>query len=143
MKPIIGLEGDCCEEELSEVQVEFYKKALKEHEDALAETNNIKKGSLMFNREPLGLIVFHLDGISISKQGNVLTVKSTYQVKLQNTTTLTSLVMSQPKPMAPSPAVQTTAPSIPVTATRIQPSLSGATTVSSSLRTVTSQASFI
>ena len=40
------LEGDCCEEELSEAQLAHYEQALKDHEEALTEANNIKKGNI-------------------------------------------------------------------------------------------------
>lgn len=45
MAPFEDLEGDCTEEELSETQIALYEQALKEHEEALTEANNIKKGS--------------------------------------------------------------------------------------------------
>ncbi|XP_057375322.1 uncharacterized protein LOC130696250 isoform X2 [Daphnia carinata] len=60
------LEVDCCEEELSEAQVNFYSNAIKEYEKALSEANQIKKGS------------------SVTKTGNVWLVKSTYLVKVRN-----------------------------------------------------------
>lgn len=42
------LEVDCCEEELSEAQVNFYSNAIKEYEKALSEANQIKKGKKLF-----------------------------------------------------------------------------------------------
>lgn len=42
------LEIDCCEEELSETQVSFYKNAIEEYEKALSEANQIKKGNPLF-----------------------------------------------------------------------------------------------
>lgn len=61
------LEVDCCEEELSEAQVNFYSNAIKEYEKALSEANQIKK-----------------EGSSVTKTGNIWLVKSTYLVKVRN-----------------------------------------------------------
>lgn len=39
------MDGECCEEELSSVQQEFYSKALKEYNLAVAEAVKLKKGA--------------------------------------------------------------------------------------------------
>ncbi|KAI9554420.1 hypothetical protein GHT06_019692 [Daphnia sinensis] len=61
------LEVDCCEEELSEAQVNFYSNAIKEYEKALSEANQIKK-----------------EGSTVTKTGNIWLVKSTCLVKVRN-----------------------------------------------------------
>lgn len=41
------LQGDCCEEELSDVQKKAYEDAIKEYEKAMAEVSIIQKGKLV------------------------------------------------------------------------------------------------
>ena len=40
------MDDGCCEEELSEIQKEFYEKSLKEYIQAVAEASKIKKGKI-------------------------------------------------------------------------------------------------
>lgn len=71
-------------------------------------------------------ISFLPEGSSVLKQGNIWTVKSTYQVKIQNAATLQNFPLSQPKSTAPTPtAIQTSSASISIgtTVTRLQPLL--------------------
>jgi len=74
------LEGDCEQEELSDCQKKYYSNTAKAHELSMLEVEKLKK-----------------DASTVSKIGNVCFVKSTYHVKVQNS----SIQPAQPKKATP------------------------------------------
>lgn len=100
-----SLEGDCCEEELSEAQKIFYSNALKEYEKSMTEINQLQKGDiktcLVLELNSSCCYIFSLDALSVTKNGNIWTVKSLYHVKVHRSPAPNSAPSTQMPPQTP------------------------------------------